>query len=338
MTPYPDRPRARPGRRQGSALLAFALGFVIIVPVSHAADSKVSTSTIDVMVSGQGTPVPGIKITVAPDRGGPPESWNVGDSTPIAIIPTDATGHALFSDVPAGKWIVTTNCGLPGNWIAGNYATRLETLPGRPAQVTLTVRRGAMVRGLAVQGDKPASHAEIRADSPDALLSTCGMMTPSLVDSVTGAFTVSKIPIGATTWVKANLDLGPGQIEVWKDFHFEKPDTLDTRLEFPPMPDGQVGTLVLNLKVDGTEQPDSGSAQLLQVKGDGSWRYEATVSVGGVGGVGGVKTYTRLPAGPYQIRAYAEPGANKWWGAPIDSLRILPGKTTRYTVAAKLRT
>jgi hypothetical protein len=73
----------------------------------------------------------------------------------------------------------------------------------------------------------------------------------------------------------------------------------------------------------------------MQVKSDGSWRYEATV---GVGGMGGPKTFTNLPAGPYQIRAYAEPGASKWWGAPIDSLRIAPGKTTRYSVPAKVRT
>jgi hypothetical protein len=317
------------------ALLAVAFGLAITAPASRAAEIKGPGTTIDVLVSGQGIPVPGIKVTVAPDKGGPPESWNVGDSTPIGIIPTDATGHALFADVPPGKWIVTTNCGLPGNWIAGNYATRLETLAGRPARVTLTVRRGAMLRGLALQGDRPAGHAEIRADSPDALLSTCGMMTPSLVDSVTGAFTVSKIPIGATTWVKGNLDLGPGQVEVWKDFHFEKPETLDVTLRFPAMSDNDVGSLILDLKTDGTEQPDSGSAQLMQVKSDGSWRYEATV---GVGGSGGAKTFTHLPAGPYQIRAYAEPGAHKWWGSPIDSLRILPGKTTRYTVAAKLRT
>ena len=329
-----ERSSARPGYRQGTTLLAIVLGLGITAPVSRAADSKPSGSTIDVTVSGQGIPVPGVKITLAPDKGGPPESWNARDSTPIGVMTTDATGHARFADVPAGKYIVTGNCGLPGNWIAGNYATRLETLAGRPAHVTLTVRGGAMARGVAVQGDRPAGHAKIRTESPDAMASTCGTMTTSLVDSVTGAFTVSKIPIGATTWVKGNLDLGPGQIEVWKDFHFEKPETLDVKLEFPLISDSDVGTLVLDLKADGAEKPDSGSAQLLQVKGDGSWRYEATV---GVGGAGGAKTYTRLPAGPYQIRAYAEPGANKWWGSPIDSLRIVPGKTTRYTVAAKLR-
>jgi len=329
-----ERSSARPGYRQGTTLLAIVLGLGITAPVSRAADSKPSGSTIDVTVSGQGIPVPGVKITLAPDKGGPPESWNARDSTPIGVMTTDATGHARFADVPAGKYIVTGNCGLPGNWIAGNYATRLETLAGRPAHVTLTVRGGAMARGVAVQGDRPAGHAKIRTESPDAMASTCGTMTTSLVDSVTGAFTVSKIPIGATTWVKGNLDLGPGQIEVWKDFHFEKPETLDVKLEFPLISDSDVGTLVLDLKADGAEKPDSGSAQLLQVKGDGSWRYEATV---GVGGTGGAKTYSHLPAGPYQIRAHAEPGANKWWGSPIDSLRIVPGKTTRYTVAAKLR-
>ncbi|MEP7028254.1 MAG: hypothetical protein ABI960_06635 [Candidatus Eisenbacteria bacterium] len=317
-------------RRSLAALLAASV--LTLAPPSFAADSH--AAALDVMVSGQGVPVPGIKVTVAPDKGGPPESWNVGDSSPIGVIATDETGHAVFKDVPPGKYIVTTNCGLPGNWIAGNYATRLETLPGRPAHVTLTLRRGGMIRGTALRGTHPAGTAEVRADSPDALLSTCGMMTPTLVDTTDGTFVVAKIPIGATTWVKANLDLGPGQISVWKDFHFDKPETLQTTLEFPAMPESDVGSLQIELKVDGAEAPDSGSANLLQVKADGSWRYEATI---GVGGTGGSPVYDHLPAGEYQIRAYAEPGANKWWSAPIDSVTVLPGKLTRYTVNAKLR-
>jgi hypothetical protein len=130
--------------------------------------------TVTVMVSGQGTPVPDVKVTLAPDTGVAPESWNVASSPALAVIPTDATGHALFSEVPPGKYIVTTSCGLPGNWIAGNYGSKVEVLAMRPSTLTLTLRRGAMVRGKAMQGTKVAGHAEIRADSPDALMSTCG--------------------------------------------------------------------------------------------------------------------------------------------------------------------
>lgn len=335
MIPFPLRPIARSGHGRATrsmALVALFLG--TLAPAAYAADSKPAGATIDVMVSGQGTPVSRVNVTVAPDKGGAPESWNVGDSVPVGVILTDATGHARFTDVPPGKYIVTTSCGLPGNWIAGNYATKLETLPGRLSNVTLTVRRGGMIRGTVLQGTRPAAHAEIRADSPDALLSTCGMMTPSLVDTSDGAFTVSKIPLGATTWVKANLDFGPGQIEVWKDFKFDNPETLQTSLAFPAMPASEVGSLQIDLKTDGAAAPDSGSAQLLQVKPDGTWRYEATI---GVGGKGTPKVIQNLPMGDYQIRAYAEPGANKWWSAPIDSFKVLPGKLTHYTVSAKLR-
>lgn len=338
MIPFLWHPFARSGL--GPAVTRLALSGIVAVslapvaPASFAADTKGAGAPVDVMVSGQGTPVPGIKITLAPDTGGAPEAWNTSYSAPLAVIPTDSTGHARFASVPPGRYIVTTNCGLPGNWIAGNSATRLEMLPGRPARVTLTLRRGAMLRGIVLQGDRPAGHAEIRAESLDALMSTCATMTPSRVDTTSGAFVVAKIPLGATTSVKANLDFGPGQISVSKDFHIERPDTLETTLQFPALAPSDLGSLVLEFKPDSAATPNSGSAQLLQVQSDSSWRYEATI---GVGGADATRVFTGLPAGSYQIRAYAEPGVNKWWSAPIDSLRIVPGKTTRYTISAKLR-
>lgn len=294
-----------------------------------------SGAPVDVMVSGQGTPVAGVKVTLAPDAGGAPESWSPSNSKALAVIATDPTGHAVFADVPTGKYIITTSCGLPGNWIAGNYATRIETLPGRPANLTLTLRRGSMLRGKTWQGSVPAGHAEIRADSPDALMSTCGMMTPSLVDTTSGAFTVTKIPLNATTWVKGELEFGPGRLGVWKDFHFEKPETLDVDLKFPEMGPKDVGSLILDFKPDTAEKPDSGTAQLLQVTPNGAWRYEASV---GVGGVNGPVTVRNLPSGAYQIRSFAIPGASKWWSAPIESLTVVPGKVIRHTIKVSIRT
>jgi hypothetical protein len=304
------------------------------LPRAARAEDKPKGQPVTVMVSGQGTPVPGVKITLAPDHGGTPESWNVGTSTPLAVIPTDATGHAVFPDVAPGMYIVTTSCGLPGDWIAGNYATRIEVLASRPSAVTLTLRRGGMVRGKATQGGVVAGHAEIRSDSPDALMSACGMMTPSLVDTTTGAFTVSKMPLNATTWVKGELPFGPGRLGVWKDFHFEKPDTVDLAIDFPAMGPKDVGSLVLDLKADTAEKPDSGVAQLLQLAPTGKWRYEANVDIGGVNGA---TTIPSLPAGPYQIRGYATPGSSKWWNAPIDSFTIEPGKTAKYTLKISIR-
>jgi len=298
------------------------------------ATSASANQSVTVLVSGQGTPVEGVKVTLAPDTGVAPESWNVGTSTALATIPTDATGHAVFKDVPPAKYIVTTSCGLPGNWIAGNYASKVEVLDSRPSTLTLTMRKGAMVRGKATQGGAIARKAEIRSDSPDALMSTCGMMTPSLVDTTTGAFTVSKIPLNATTWVKGEMPFGEGRIGVWKDFHFDKPDTADLALEFPAMGPKDVGSLVIDFEHEPGAKPDSGNAQLLQVTPDGKWRYEANVVVGGVGGATRLPT---LPAGRYQIRAYAVPGSSEWWNAPIDSFTVEPGKTATYLLKVKVR-
>jgi hypothetical protein len=299
------------------------------------AQDKPKGAPIDVLVSGQGTPVPNVKVTVAPDKGGTtPETWTARDSAPLAILATDATGHAVFPDVPPGKYIVTTSCSIPGDWIAGNYATRVETLPGRPTGVTLTLRRGGMVRGKALRGAAAARTAEIRADSQEALMSNCGMMTPSVIDTLTGDFTVNKIPLHATTWVKGQLPFGPGHIAVWKNFRIEKPETLDVAMQFPELGPQDVGTLVLDLVSHSAEKPDSGMAQLLQVLPDGSWRYESTVSVGGVLGP---KTYKNLPKGPYQVRAYAIPGSSKWWNAPIDSVTVAGGQVTKHTVKAQIQ-
>jgi hypothetical protein len=309
-----------------------ASSVTVWTPAAQAEDSPAGGSPIDVQVSGEGTSVPGIRVSLAPDKGGMPEAWSMADTPPIATIETDGTGHAIFAAVPPGRYIVTTGCGIPGNWIAGNYATRLETLPGRPASVTLTLRRGGMVRGKALRGNQPASTASVQADSPDALMSTCGMMMPTLVDSANGGFEVSKIPLHATTWVKGALPIGAGKIEVWKDVHLDSPDTVDVTLQFPSIPPSERGTLLINLKPDGTTKPDPGSADLLQVKTDGSWRYQATVQI-----VPGVVTVRNLPAGPYQIRANAAPGSAHWWTTPIDSVTVIAGKSTPYVVPVKIR-
>src|SRR5439155_16616087 len=119
---------------------------------------------------GQGQAIPDGKVTLAPDAGKPAEQWNSGDSKPLGMIDTDATGHAHFKAVPPGRYIVTTGCGVKGNWIAGNYASRVEAFAGRAIAVTLTMRRGGMVRGKAMQGDRPVRRCDLRADSPDAMM------------------------------------------------------------------------------------------------------------------------------------------------------------------------
>ena len=331
MVPNPRHPFRTLLAALAAALMASA--GAAWIPSAHAEDAPAGGSPVEVVVSGEGVPVPGIQVSLAPDKGGSPESWSMVDTPPIATLPTDGTGHARFANVPPGRYIVTTGCGLPGNWIAGNYATRLETLAGRPGHVTLTLRRGGMVRGKALRGGQPAGEASVQADSPDALMSTCGMMTPTLVDSVDGGFRVNKIPLHSTTWVKGALPLGPGKVEVWKDVHLDRPDTVDVTLPFPAIGPAERGTLVIDVKPDGDKKPDSGSADLLQVKTDGSWRYSATVDIGA-----GPATIKNLPAGPYQIRAMSTPGSAHWWSTPIDSVTVVAGKSTPYAIRPKIRT
>src|SRR5689334_17196730 len=128
-------------RRSPILLLLAASALAAALPLAARAQDAAAPAaggqTVTVMVSGQGSPVRGIPVTVAPDNGVIPENWNIGNTKPIAVIPTDATGHAVFANVAPGRYIVTTTCQVPGNWIAGNYATRLELLPGRPGEVTL---------------------------------------------------------------------------------------------------------------------------------------------------------------------------------------------------------
>jgi len=291
-------------------------------------------STVDVLVSGQGEAVPGIKVTLAPDIGRPAEQWNNGDSKPLGVVLTDATGHAHFKDVPPGKYVVTTGCTTTGNWIAGNYASRIEAFAGRAIAVTLTMRHGGMVRGKARQGDRPVTRCDLRTDSPDAMATACGMMSASLVDSSTGTFTIARVPIGAVMTIKGSIDFGVGDIGVWKSVHMDKPETLDVELPFPTLNAKDVGTLVIKFRPDSPAPTDSGNAALTLLQPDGSWRFEASPTIAGHDSVTTVKG---LPAGGYQIRPYAAVGAAKWWNASLDSVHVVAGKSTVYVVQAHTR-
>lgn len=290
-------------------------------------------ATVDVLVSGQGIPVPGVKVTLAPNNGGTAENWSTAVSKPLGELTTDATGHAVFADVPPAKYFVTAGCSAPGNWISGNYATSLETLPGHTSNITLTMRKGAMIRGKALQGTAPAGHAQVTANSADGLLTPCPMLNSSAVDSTTGVFTVTKVPVNATIALKAEMPMGEGDLGVWREFHVEKPETLDVAFQFPAFEPKDLGSIVVDLTADGTAKPDSGVAMLIQTKDDNSWRYTASANVGGTRGPAKI---TGLPAGHYQIRSNAMPGSSRWWNAPIDTLNILPGKTASYTIKVKL--
>ena len=323
----PNSRRLRP-----RILLALAAVSVSLWAVAFA-QAEDQAATVDVLVSGQGVPVAGVKVTLAPDNGGTPENWSVAVSKPLGELTTDATGHAVFPNVPPAKYFVTTGCLAPGNWISGSYATRVETLPGHASSITLTLRKGAMIRGKALQGTAPAGHAVVTANSADGLLTPCPMLNSSNVDSTTGGFTVSKVPVNATIALKAEMPMGEGDLGVWREFHVDKPETLDVAFQFPAFEARDLGSIVVDLTADGTAKPDSGVAMLMQTKDDNSWRYTANASVGGT--MGPTKI-TGLPAGHYQIRSNAMPGSSKWWTAAIDTLNILPGKTATYTIKVKL--
>jgi hypothetical protein len=155
-----------------------------------------------------------------------------------------------------------------------------------------------------------------------------------VVDTATGAFTITKVPLGVTMWIKAGMDFGEGQVGVWKSVTLDKPDTLDVSLGFPTLGDDQVGTLVLHFRADSAAPTDSGSAQLILNQPENGWRFEAVPPIAGRDTVTTVKN---LPAGGYQIRPYASVGEKKWWSAPMDSVHIVAGKTTTYVVRAMLR-
>ena len=288
-------------------------------------------STVDVLVSGQGEPIPGVRVTLGLDNGQPPEQWNTSGAKPVAVVDTDAAGHALFKDVAPGTYIAATRCDVPGNWIAGNNVSRFEAFAGRDIRITLTMRRGGMIHGTAMVGAQPATGCYVRAASLDAILSTCGSMTPSVVDALTGEFTITKVPVNATIQLKGSIDFGPGEISVARSFAMAKPDTLDVTLPFPRFEPGDVGRLAIRFRSDTTAPVDSGNTQITLVRPDGAWSFDASTFIAGRDSV---STLKGLPPGVYTIRSHAQPGVRKPWTAPADSVRILPGATTRYTVHA----
>jgi len=330
------RPRSKNANVPAAAtLVALTAAFVVATAGAQAPDAPTGPpSIVDVLVSGQGEAVPGIKVTLAPDIGRPAEQWNVGDSKPLGIALTDATGHARFNDVPPGKYVVTSGCATVANWIAGNYASRVEAFGGRTIAVTLTMRRGGMVRGKAMQGEQALKRCDLRTDSPDAMSTTCGMMSASLVDSATGGFTIARVPIGAQMWIKGSIDFGVGDLGVWKSVQMAKPETLDVVLPFPSLAAKDLGTLVIKFRPDTPAVTDSGNAALTLSQPDGSWRFEASPRIAGVDSVTTVKG---LPAGGYQIRPYAAVGTAKWWNASTDSVHVKAGESTVYIVKAHLR-
>jgi hypothetical protein len=144
-----------------------------------------------------------------------------------------------------------------------------------------------------------------------------------------------KVPIGATTWVKLDEDAGLGQLSVWKNFHMDKPETLDVDFAFPPLNKQDMGSLVIRFRPDTTAPTDSGTTTLTLARPDGAWRYEVQAEVGG--GKDSVVTVHDVPAGGYQALSKAYPGSGKWWSAPIDSVHVVAGKTNEYILHARAR-
>jgi len=322
--------------------LASCLALGAVLPALSADNDKPTKpagepSTVDVAVLCQGVGVKGIRVTVAPDVGGEAEMWTSARSEAVGSARTDSTGHSVFKDIPPGRYIATSNCSLPGNWIAGNYATRFELLSGRPAHIILTVRRGGMIIGTATQtdGGPPPAGCNVKAESPDALLSGCATMTASLVDSASGAFTVTKTPMNALTMLKATAPLGEGKLGVWKNFRFTSPDTERVTVTFPRFKREQLGTAVIAVRMPNGKNVEKGHIELLHIQPDSTWRYEITLPGGGADSL---TTFTNLPAGEYQVHPTADASVKEWWSAPFTTVVVPPGGKVRHNVTARPRT
>ncbi len=332
-----DRPPVcadwQPLRR--ALLLAFTLALGAGSLSVHARRAESANGSIEVRVLGQGQSVPGVVVRLFKDDGTLLEVPGQVGSTPLARDSSDADGALEFRDLEPGRYIVTALCErLPGNWIGGSSSTKVEVLPDRPGHATLTLRRGGMIRGRVTKGGRPYTDARISTESQDALPSGCPVLQSQGPDPE-GAFVVRKVPVGATSWVKANVPLGGGELGVWHDFRMEKPDTLDSEWAVPDFKDGDLGSALFGVRLPTGEYVDKGRVELLLAhSGPDGYRYQVNLALGGPDSLQKVE---KLPPGRYNIRAFAEPGGKQWWNASPDTLRIQPGQVTKKVLAARPR-
>ena len=327
--------------RHPPSLLFFVLAAVLLAgvaparprPAGAADDARgksKGTGSVDARIIALGVPVPGVAVQVR-STGVPGSDQWMEDSTAV-VDTSDAKGMVRFRGLAPGRYHVVGHCGrLPGDYIAGNIATKVDVTPGGTAHATLTLRRGGRILGRTMVGEQGLGGISLQTESRDALPSTCPMLEPRN-PGPDGRFTVGKVPIGTFVYVKAIRPLGKGDIEVWKDFTLAQAETVTGTWNFPPLDSAQLGTVRIGVRLEEGGPADRGRLELQHL--DEGWRYRLGFDFDDQDSL---TVLTDMPPGEYSVRAMATPGVKAWWNASSDTLVVAPGSRRDKIIAARLR-
>lgn len=308
---------------------AAAAAFAVLSP-ARAADA---TASIEVQVLGLGKPVAGVVVRTKVRENEPVDTWMPG-TKPLAEDSTDATGIVRFSNLQPGRYIVALACEkLEGDWIGGTATSLVEVIESRPAHATLTLRRGGRVKGKVVGDAETVRRSEIRMLAPDAMQSGCPTQTPGPIRE-DGAFDVRKIPLGGRATISAIAHLGDGELNVWRDVKFDRPDSTDLTLTLPNVTDENLGKIEFEVRDDEGHRVRKGTVELQQTRSVEQWTYRV---MGRLSENDSTLIVPSLPAGVYAVRARPEPGTSPWWLPRSDSIVVEAQKTTRKRLDVRLQ-
>lgn len=330
------RPRSRLSplsHRLSAALVAALVGLGLAVLASHPGPAgAAATGTIEVRILAQGDPIPGVPVQVRPTGEPGLDTWM--ESPSARVDTSDARGIVRFADLAPGRYHVIGHCGrLPGDCIAGNIATKAEVIPGATAHATLTLRRGGRILGRAVVGERALAGVTLQTESADALPSSCPILEPRN-PGPDGNFTVGKVPVGNYVWVKALRPLGRGDLQVWKDFHMAKPETVSGSWSFPDLDSASLGTVRIGVRLDDGHPAGKGRIELSHLDQKASWRYTIGFDFTEAESL---TILPSMPPGEYSLRAMATPGVKAWWNATAETLLVAPGVRRDKIIQARLR-
>lgn len=226
------------------------------------------------IVDAQGSPVPGARLSLRtmPKEGGMP--MFVGD--PEAV--SSADGSFVFQGILDGEYLLLgTRQGfapvtLPGVQVAGAPVSGLE----------LRLGPGAVIRGRLLGLDPAtASRVNVTAAPQNPGTHLQGVVDPS------GSYRIQDVPPGewivmaylnAPDMAMAQVEVGPGEMEVVQDLEFQSGFTLTGRVLLDQRPLTRAMVIV---HTTNQEKPAGGSKETAW---DGTFRME------------------RLPAGTYSLR------------------------------------
>ena len=231
------------------------------------------------IVDAQGSPVPGARLSLRtmPKEGGTP--MFVGD--PEAV--SSADGSFVFQGILDGEYLLLgTRQGfapvtLPGVQVAGAPVSGLE----------LRLGPGAVIRGRLLGLDPAtASRVNVTAAPQNPGTHLAGVVDPS------GSYRIQDVPPGEWTvmaylnapdMVMAQVEVGPGEMEVVQDLEFQSGFTLTGRVLLDQRP---LTRALVIVHTTNQEKPAGGSKETAY---DGTFRME------------------RLPAGTYSLRVLIGP-------------------------------